>query len=200
MIGVRLSHVFGKPRGRLRHVHYMVFIGADLVGEISAPVLLGRRGSLTASRWVKGRKRVLGTYEDLESAVRGLLTATGTDPARPFTVTNEPVMLPWYSHPRHKGYQPFHFDQCWYVGDEDDGVYWRADEKPDDGKWYALLAVGSNTVGLDYLMDELGPYESFRDAAEAALQVALDWLKTWVHADEKDVEAVRADIRSRSTK
>jgi hypothetical protein len=198
MLNVRLSTVFGKPRGRLRPARYDVYVRRKLIGEITTPIVPGHQErELVVHRWSRRTKTVVGVFKDMEQAVKALLGANGIDSSRPFKITNEPQQLHFFDQ---RGERLFWFDQASYLGDSDDGVYWSIEKNSDDHKWYALAAVGSNTIGVDFLLDYLGPYETWRDAAEAGLEVALAWLKprgVWV--EDKDVEAIREDIRSRGT-
>lgn len=194
---VKLSTVFGKPRGRWRPAHYFVYLNGGSIGEITTPIVPGTKRHFKVERWLKKEKKFVGVFEDMETAVKRLLKAHGTDPSLPFII--EPHDLTFYDHPILKGRHPFRVDEAYYLGDSDDGLYWVTEKSPDDGMWYTLIAVGSNTIGLDFLLDHKGPYQSFRDGAEAGLQVALEWLPPrGVPVDDKDIEAIREDIRNRS--
>lgn len=67
-------------------------------------------------------------------------------------------------------------DYAYYLGNEDDGVYYIAKESP-DGLWYATAMVDCDTGGFcgELLLDNDGPYGTEVEALEAGYHAARYW-------------------------
>lgn len=68
-------------------------------------------------------------------------------------------------------------DYAYYLGNEDDGVYYIAELEEADGRWYATAMVDCDTGGFcgDLLLDNDGPYGTEVEALEAGYYAACDW-------------------------
>ena len=65
-------------------------------------------------------------------------------------------------------------DDAWYVGDENDGVYYQVAEGADG--WYMTAVVDSDSGSfVDNLTTDDGPYDTERAALDAGRCAAKEW-------------------------
>lgn len=67
------------------------------------------------------------------------------------------------------------FDHSYYYGDGEDGVYFDAFEG-EDGRWWLSAVVDCNTGSFtDNLVDQDGPFNTYKEAVRAGLDHADEW-------------------------
>lgn len=190
--------MLGRPRGSKSPGYYHVNVGGNLIGVLKKYADLGTtKHRWSAYRWVNHKQVHVGSFYDTEKAVRALLAEEGLDAGQPLTITKDHGYVSFSDVGLPK--RDFDFLSAYYLGDDEDGVFILPEHDAATGAWFVLTVVGSETIGYDFALAYKGPYATRQAAAEAGLQTGLDWIPgRGIMVDNKDVDAIREDINSRS--
>jgi hypothetical protein len=179
--------LFLPPRGKTWPGVYSVWADADSIGWLDKHAdTPTKKHPWRATKGINDVKS-LGTSFCLDHAVEALLKAKKKAHC-PFTVKYDPGSV---------NGRPYDFGRAYSIGDDEDRIHFLVQKNPADGKFYVDCVIASKTIGCDLDLEVRGPFKTYREAGEAGLKIALDWLPhRGVPVDADEVEAIRKDFRT----